>query len=355
MPAEGEEEEDYNSEDEDDDEDFDSEEDMDEEEEEICPPGCDPALYEKVCELREKRLDQEEVYSEFQKSIEVLKKENDTHIKKEKTIDKALKDTESDIQAFQTEKQRKLNELDVVVTLKMSQVQCLQENKLPNDVSDCLVFTNAELKQLKDRIKELQQEKQALRNKHRDLKKEYVVLNKDKSFKLEKISELSARQYDVQMLKFGQMINLEALENMSVNKTAEELKEKVRQLEKRQEKELAIWDKKLQAQKMHFRNSTLESTQHLNKVADLFHSQHKLETALNTNQDTLVANAPTGNDAERAERSRLVQLVKIQAKEIEALKVEINMLRRKGGHVYSPPVPQQQQGAENMELQQQTA
>ena len=32
-------------------------------------------------------------------------------IKKEKLIDKALKDTEADIQAFQTEKQGKLNEL----------------------------------------------------------------------------------------------------------------------------------------------------------------------------------------------------------------------------------------------------
>ena len=36
-------------------------------------------------------------------------------IKKEKIIDKALKDTEVDIQAFQT-KQGKLNELDVLVT-----------------------------------------------------------------------------------------------------------------------------------------------------------------------------------------------------------------------------------------------
>ena len=36
------------------------------------------------------------------------------------------------------------------------------------------------------------------------------------------------------------------------------------------------------------------------------------------------------------ERNRLVQLVKLQAKEVDALKAEINMLRRKGGHVYTP-------------------
>ena len=37
----------------------------------------------------------------------------------------ALKDTEADIQAFQTDKQRKLNQLLVVVTLQMRQVQHL--------------------------------------------------------------------------------------------------------------------------------------------------------------------------------------------------------------------------------------
>ena len=66
----------YNSEEEEDDEDDDLDDDLDDEEEEVCPPGCDPAMYEKVCELREKRLEQEEVYADFQKAVEALKKEN---------------------------------------------------------------------------------------------------------------------------------------------------------------------------------------------------------------------------------------------------------------------------------------
>jgi ABC-type phosphate transport system ATPase subunit len=50
---------------------------------------------------------------------------------------------------------------------------------------------------------------------------------------------------------------------------------------------------------------------------------------------------PSGGQEEAIERGRLVQMVKLQGKEIDALKVEVNMLRRKGGHVYSPapPVP----------------
>ena len=68
---------------------------------------------------------EEEVYADFQKGVDALKKENDMLIKKEKAIDKALKDTEDDIQKFQTDKQRKLNQLHVLVTLQMRQVQHL--------------------------------------------------------------------------------------------------------------------------------------------------------------------------------------------------------------------------------------
>ena len=192
--TDGDEDEDEDEEDEDDD-DEDYDEDEDEEEEETCPPGCDPALYDKVCELREKRMEQEEVYTEFQKGVEALKKENDMLIKKEKIIDNAVKATENDIQAFQTEKQGKLNELICMVTLQMSQVRHVEgENKqLPHDLSKDLVFPADEMRKLQSRIKELGEEKAALRKRQKSLRQEHVALHKELSAKAEKIRELDAR------------------------------------------------------------------------------------------------------------------------------------------------------------------
>ena len=80
------------------------------------------------------------------------------------------------------------------------------------------------------------------------------------------------------------------------------------------------------------RSATERSTASLTKVASLFERQHSLESSLNAKQQAVPAKDPA---AEKKERTSLVQLVKIQAKEVEALKLEINMLRRKGGHVYS--------------------
>jgi hypothetical protein len=307
--------------------------DDEEEEEESCPPGCDPALYDKVCELREKRLEQEEVYADFQKGVEALKKENDTLIKKEKLIDKALKDTEADIQAFQTEKQGKLNELHVLVTLQMSQVKHLSEQKqLPTDLQKDLVFPSTTLAQLRNRIKELGEEKAALRKRQKSLRAEHVSLHREHASKAEKLDELDARARDVQLLKFGQVIDLERIESVGVNKAAEELRERIKKVETTQELALQSWLSKLKSSKLNLKDATDQSTESLNKVASLFERQHSLESSLNAKQTAVAPREPA---AERKERTSLVQLVKIQAKEVEALKLEINMLRRKGGHVYT--------------------
>lgn len=62
----------------------------------------------------------------------------------------------------------------------------------------------------------------------KSLRKEWLNLKKDKETKKAHNKELDEKCQEVQMLKFGQIINLETLEQMSVNKTAEELKERLK-------------------------------------------------------------------------------------------------------------------------------
>jgi len=324
-------------EDEDDMSDFDEEEE-EEEEEEFCPPGCDPSLFEQVCELREKRLDQEEMLAEYQKGADQLKKDLDGLVKKEKIIDSALRQTEQEIQQFQTFKQQKLNEIRVVITLKMHQIKCLVEDKLPPDLSNTIVFTNSGLKRLRSRIDELKEEKEELRKNQKLLRKEHVNLLKSKKVKEERLRELEARSRDVQMLKFGQEVDLDVLEKMGVNKTAEELREQLKQLEKKNAKELRAWQKQIDQAAGELAGVTKQNTEKLERVAELTAAQHRLEKELNSTQSRMVAEVGPSKEKVKAEREQLVSLVKLQAREMEALKAEINMLRRKGGHVYTPVV-----------------
>merc|ERR1719327_211800 len=111
---------DEEDEDSEEDSDVDSEEDEDEMEEDICPQGCDMSIYESVLELRDKRLDMEDALQEIQKAVDDLKRDHTKLLADEKRIDKE-------------QKQRKLNQVPIVFTLRLSQVQCLKaEDDMPS-------------------------------------------------------------------------------------------------------------------------------------------------------------------------------------------------------------------------------
>jgi len=341
-----------------DDEDFDDEEegDEDDDEEDACPAGCDQTLYDKVLELREKRLDQEEIISDFQKTIDELTRNNERQQTREKQINKDLKQTEKEIESFQTEKQQRLNQLDVVITMKLDQLRCMVpadpdaepgpggENKpemLSSGVNDCLVFGRKQLATLKSRIKELEVENKGLRQEFKNLHKEQSRLGREKKVKDAEIAQFNAKCDDLQMLKFGQIIDLEALDKVSVSKTVDDLNEKIRVEELKNDRQLSTMKRNYQQYREQLLRATQENTQLLESIAELSSRQFKLEKELNSTggQMTVADQGPLiKNEVE--ERNRLVQLVKLQAKEVDALKAEINMLRRKGGHVYTPAVQQ---------------
>jgi len=100
----------------------DDEDDEEEEVEDICPPGCDKLLYEKVIRLRENRAENEEQLNAVVKIIDEIKRSIDRQKQKEKQIDKDTKQTELEIQQFQATKQAAVNEVEVFIPLNISQI-----------------------------------------------------------------------------------------------------------------------------------------------------------------------------------------------------------------------------------------
>ena len=92
------------------------------------------------------------------------------------------------------------------------------------------------------------------------------------------------------------------------------------------------------AEAMSLEQVTKQNTDKLERVAELTAAQHRLEKELNGTQSRMVVEVGPSKEKMKAEREQLVSLVKLQAREMEALKAEINMLRRKGDHVYTPVV-----------------
>jgi cilia- and flagella-associated protein 44 len=346
---------DYSSEESSSDEDDDDDDD-DEDEDDSCPPGCDQALYDRVLEMREKRLDQEDVLQDFQKNLEDIKKQHDRVVIKQKQIDKDLQSIEKDIVKFQTEKQRELNQIYVTVNLQISQILCLfnlQENdeeegeqqplnvedglQLPASLSNSLVFDHQALEKLKGRREEMLEEVELLKQKFKSLHGTKRKLQKDKKLRQKEIEVQEARCVELQMLKFGQIIDLESLDKIGDSKMVDDLNKKISVLETKYEREVHKFRRGLSAVQSKMLRTIQDNTAHLERIAQLTNQQQTLEKELN-NKGSAPGAAGGIMRQELEERQRLVQLVKLQAKEVDALKAEINMLRRKGGHVYTPAV-----------------
>ena len=350
---------DYESSEEESSSDDEGSDDDDEDEDDSCPVGCDQALYDRVLEMREKRLDQEDVLNDFKKGLEDIKKTHDRMVIKQKTVDKELIATERDIVKFQTEKQQELNRIFVTVSLQISQILCMIDPTavedeeggdapvvannsteglvLPSSLRTSLVFSHETLDKLRGRREEMLGEVDVLKKKFKSLHGTKRRLQKEKKLRQKEIEKQEARCVELQMLKFGQLIDLASLDQMGDRKMVDDLNKKIAGIETKYERELHKIKKGIKAVKEQMLKTIQDNTANLERIAALTGQQQTLEKELNTKGSAPGAAGGLARQ-EIEERRRLVQLVKLQAKEVDALKAEINMLRRKGGHVYTPAV-----------------
>ncbi|XP_068925975.1 cilia- and flagella-associated protein 44 [Petaurus breviceps papuanus] len=340
--VEGEEEEDESSkEDSDDESSFESGEEESESEDEAFDESmglanCDPALYEMTLQLREKRLDIEETLSDEKKLLENLRKEYDAMGKKVKVVAANLETAEEALEAYQREKQQRLNELLIVIPLKLHQIECVEFGEIPHDLSNALVFSNSSLQRLQDRIIQLQEEnleQQELNKECRERRKKLVFEKREMAKKIKKMKEMVAQ---LMIDKFGKEINLEALQTLSVNKKLEELKIKKMRKELSNAKEIKNWEDKISQVRWDLMVKTKEHTKKLQQMNELCLEKRELEGRLNTLQSQQ-GNAFQGpRKADIVAREKITELIQIQAEKILALKEEIAILRRKGGLILPP-------------------
>ncbi|KAI0234101.1 Cilia- and flagella-associated protein 44, partial [Lamellibrachia satsuma] len=305
----------------------------------VCPPGCDAAIYESACKLREKRLDIEESLSEEKRLKDLLNKELDMLQKKAKIIVAALKAAEDELEAFQLEKQRKLNELDVVVILKLHQILHISNASIAPDLTPCLVFESYNVVKLAHRIKELEQEKGMQKEQKKEARKKHLQLIKDRHRFETQIKQMQEQCDKMMMQKFGRIVDLEILETVTVNRQLEELKEKLRLLELQCARETAKWDTYIEDAKDEITRLIQENTDKLDQMNMLIVEKKSYEKDLDARQKALGSEYSGPRKTELIERKRLIQLVQLQAQEVEALKDEILLLSRKGGHILPPAQP----------------
>jgi WD40 repeat protein len=348
----------------------DDDDDMEDEEvDDACPVGCDMVIYDKVLDLREKRLDIEEVTSDVVKIVDDLKKSTDRLRTREKQIDKDAKNTESEIQQFQLQKQVALNQIDVYLPIHLSQVYAFTSSGslsgpkgeggeeaaavegdasegserlsrvsssdgglmlIPEMTSKSHVFMNgSSLGRLQERIGELHSEIDAAKHDSRRLHREKGAFSKQREAQKSKIDVWKEKVDELMSMKFGRIIDLDELEKGSDRTVEDSAQRDLERQESRAQKELAKTAAEAFELKSHIAEATKRNTDLLQKVADLAENKLALTRELN---------APTGGNAsttqgvaldETSDRVELKAFSNMQLREIDALRNEVTALRRK--------------------------
>ena len=133
----------------------------------------------------------------------------------------------------------------------------------------------------------------------------------------------------MQMLKFGREIDLDLLDQMGPTPGADDLRAQLQNQEKRFVAELKEWDRKIALRTEELVALTEENTTHLNTVAELTSQQKMLESGIRRTQKEVEKDPIAAQKREAAERDHMVEVIQAQAKEIEYIKSQINILKRK--------------------------
>eukprot|EP00730_Choanoeca_flexa_P004745 TRINITY_DN11792_c0_g2_i1.p1 TRINITY_DN11792_c0_g2~~TRINITY_DN11792_c0_g2_i1.p1 ORF type:complete len:1946 (+),score=593.51 TRINITY_DN11792_c0_g2_i1:1-5838(+) len=311
--------------------------DMEDFDDSVCPSGCSEELYQRVFDLRERRLDLEEAIAQEKKSLDLLQKEADSAERKEGQLKAAVAAADKDIAVFQAEKQAKLNELQVSVPLTLKQVYHTENGSLPRSMENSIVFTKAALTQLQDTIDRLEEAKATHREEFKEIKTAQGQLKHVVYQKHQRNAEARDKLKQLQELKFGRVVDLEEMEGSGVNSRAENLKEEEADLIKQHAREQRKLDALLLATQEELNQVVNEHTTRLADLNDLRRDNKVLERQLDAADKLINTQAADAQATQQVEEAmRLQQVAALQQEEIAALRDEVRRLSRKTGFVAPP-------------------
>ncbi|NWV11751.1 CFA44 protein, partial [Ptilonorhynchus violaceus] len=290
----------------------------------VCPEDCSEELFLNTIHLRQQRIAIEKALAEEKKAAVDLEKEYNALAKKAKEVETSLDTTNSELEAFQWEKLQRLNELYVVVPLRLHQVQCLVDGEMPRDFSQTLVFTNQALEYLQKRIMDLRNEKIMQRETHKKAREQHKQLVQEKKEMEIEIQGLEARCNHLMMEKFGRLVDFEAVQAHSVNIPMEEMKVKIMEKEYEHYMELREWEERILLLQHQLMNLTRENTRKLHQMDRFCREKHQLETELDSLTNDLGAEFQGTQTTDMKERARLESRLMNMACDVAFLREEIN-------------------------------
>lgn len=207
---------------------------------------------------------------------------------------------------------------------------------LPSSLKDSTLFTREGLLKLINRQKELHEQgeenEQALRAKRAERKSLRKLIEAHEKEKKQILEEYNEKQ----MLRFGSLKDLDSLEVSGPSQAVLDLRDKLLRVEKDCMRRREESEEELSKTQRELTKSVKENTGLLDLIIDLGQQQIECNEKLDETKQAILEN--DDDDEKRKmikEKQELREVLQIQARKVETLKTEINLYKRKGGHIYT--------------------
>lgn len=209
-------------------------------------------------------------------------------------------------------------------------------HKMVTDLNKSILFTRTQLLQLINRKQVLDEERVILQKEKKEGEKDKLIQERQIK-ENEKLRELREREYnEKQMLRFGNLVDLDNLEVSGPSAVVLELQNKFQKTEKKCIKMIEEAEAEFDHTQRELTGEMKNNTNFLNLIRQLGEEEIELDKKLdNSIKAIFVDEDDEKKKALMEEKLKIKKLLEIQAKEIETFKTEINMYKRKGGHIYT--------------------
>lgn len=196
--------------------------------EDECPKNCDRQLYNLAFELRRER-------HELERTMRAKEREIDNYQLQLELLTEGLEKTENDykekkmkLSEFRHQKQQMLNEVDMLVVLKMEQMQYFKTHEEFEDIDNTLLFNSHNVTKLYARVGQLALETIEAKRKHRINVVHLAKMKTDIKFMEKQITDLKDETNQAMLKKFGRVIDLNEVEETILRRFAFEMQVEMR-------------------------------------------------------------------------------------------------------------------------------
>ncbi|CDI82517.1 WD domain-containing protein, putative [Eimeria praecox] len=314
-------------------------------EEDICPLGCDMAVYEALLEFRDQKTANDATLTLQQRELDELKREQAKVQGIQKQHAARYKSVEAAIHKFLKELQSSLNELETVVPLRASQIKCLspveERWQLPDKLDSAVIFSNEGFSALRQQVAELQRETSIVADDLKQLKRLLGTAQRENKQSSQRLATLRATFKAVELVRFGVSLTLEQVEAAAVAAGHEDKQTRSEPVRPAFERDMEMVAAK-QAQLKHHQQHYMQLKHKLREVTrrhtDLLHrfaSARESETILTQQLQGEKRHRNTSDDGTFArmrleELGRLKDMLRKSEGEIERLQALIIRMKTKG-------------------------